>query len=62
VSDRRDLVAEQARIVENLRAVQELGRSHFAGKATPTFGVLSAEEWSTLLLKHLDHHLQQSGA
>ncbi len=62
VSDRRDLVAEQARIVENLQAVHALGRRHFEGKANPTFGVLSAEEWSTLLLKHLNHHLQQFGA
>lgn len=61
VSDGRDLVTEQARIVTNLRAVHALGRSHFKGKANPTFGVLSADEWNTLFLKHLDHHLEQFG-
>lgn len=59
VSDPRDLAAEKARIIENLRAVHALGRSHFEGKSNPTFGTLSADQWSTLFLKHLDYHLGQ---
>lgn len=62
VSDPRDLAREQARIVENLRAIHALGRDHFEGKANPTFGALTAEQWSRLFLKHLDYHLGQFGA
>lgn len=62
ISDPRDLAKEQARIIENLRAVHALGRDHFEGKPNPTFGVLTSEQWSRLFLKHLDYHLGQFGA
>ena len=61
VSDPRDLEKERTRILENLRAVHDLGASHFEGKRNPTFGVLTAAEWSRLFCKHLDHHLLQFG-
>ena len=40
---------------------QQLGETYFDGKESHSFGVLTAQEWSTMFSKHLDHHLTQFG-
>jgi hypothetical protein len=57
----KDFVAEKSRLIEYINQTQALGREHFAGKESHSFGVLSAQEWNNMFYKHLDHHLQQFG-
>ena len=44
-----------------LNKTQQLGETYFDGKESHSFGVLIAQEWSTMFSKHLDHHLTQFG-
>lgn len=52
---------EKARLVEYLQRTQQLGPTHFEGKASLSFGAMTSGEWNNLFYKHLDHHLQQFG-
>jgi hypothetical protein len=61
IKDDKDFEAEKARLLDYLHKVQELGSAHFEGKASLSFGALSAQEWNNLFYKHLDHHLRQFG-
>lgn len=61
IADKRDFEAEKTKLISNIRKTQELGRSHFEGMPSPSFGNLTSDEWNTLFYKHLDHHLQQFG-
>jgi Protein of unknown function (DUF1569) len=61
VANERDYAAEQQRLIEYLKRVQEMGPAQFEGRMSLSFGALTAAEWSTLFHKHLDHHLQQFG-
>lgn len=61
VADQRDLMREREKLVAYINKVQGLGRAHFEGKQSHSFGKLSAQEWNVLFYKHLDHHLQQFG-
>ena len=44
-----------------MKKTQELGRSHFDGKESLSFGPINAQEWNNLFYKHLNHHLSQFG-
>ncbi len=57
----RDFAEEQRKLAEYVRRVQSDGASAFEGRESPSFGPLTAAEWSTLFHKHTDHHLQQFG-
>lgn len=59
--DRYDLDEQKKRLNGYLIKVAELGPAHFEGKKQVSLGKLSAEDWSGLLFKHLDHHLRQFG-
>lgn len=61
ISDEREFETEKKRLIEHLQKTQQLGASHFDGKESSGFGVLSKNEWNTLFSKHLDHHLTQFG-
>ncbi len=61
ISDKRDFEKVKSRLIEHLQKTQQLGASHFDGKANHAFGPLSTKEWNTMFSKHLDHHLQQFG-
>ena len=52
---------EKKRLIEHIIKTQELGETHFDGKASHSFGVLNKNEWNNMFYKHLDHHLQQFG-
>jgi hypothetical protein len=41
--------------------VASLGKEHFEGKESLSFGPMTAQEWNNLFYKHLDHHLNQFG-
>lgn len=61
IVDTRDFAVEKERLIGFLHKTQQLGRQHFDGKESPSFGPLTAAEWNTLFYKHLDHHLTQFG-
>ena len=61
IADEKDFAAEKQKLIENIQVSQEHGHAHFEGKENPGFGELTAEEWSNLFYKHLDHHLSQFG-
>lgn len=61
IADERDFEEEKAQLIANIRETQELGIEHFEGKESPSFGALTAEEWSNQFYKHMDHHFQQFG-
>lgn len=61
VAPEQDFEKEKAKIIDYIKRTQVLGESHFEGKASNSFGKLTAQEWSILFYKHLDHHLTQFG-
>ncbi|MBX7173757.1 MAG: DUF1569 domain-containing protein [Pyrinomonadaceae bacterium] len=58
----KDFAAEKARLIAFIEKTQQLGENEFDGKESHSFGVLNKTEWSNMMYKHLDHHLQQFGA
>ncbi len=58
----KDFDAERTRLIDYIKKTQKLGEAEFDGKENMSFGVLSKTEWSNMMYKHLDHHLQQFGA
>jgi len=61
IKDSRDFETEKKRLVDYLNKTQQLGENYFERKESHSFGVLTAQEWSTMFSKHLDHHLTQFG-
>jgi hypothetical protein len=60
--DDRDLETERERL---LRLIDRFAAGGHAGCTTHPhafFGRMTAEQWSILMYKHLDHHLRQFGA
>jgi Protein of unknown function (DUF1569) len=58
----KDFAVEKARLIEYVQKTQQLGEAEFDGKENMSFGVMNKTEWSNMMYKHLDHHLQQFGA
>lgn len=50
---------EKSRLINYIRQVDKLGKSHYEGKESHGFGKLSSLEYSNMFYKHLDHHLTQ---
>lgn len=61
ITDAKNFEAEKERIIKYLNKTHELGRAHFEGKASLSFGKLTSNEWNNMFYKHLDHHLTQFG-
>lgn len=59
--DQRDFDVERDKLLGFVRQSHEQGRQFFEGRESPSFGKMTADEWSNLYYKHLDHHLQQFG-
>ncbi len=57
----KDFNVEKGRLVSYIQKTQELGDTHFDGKESISFGVLTKNEWNNMFYKHLDHHLTQFG-
>ncbi|MEQ1921438.1 MAG: DUF1569 domain-containing protein [Pyrinomonadaceae bacterium] len=62
ITDEREFERERTRLIEYINRTTELGEAHFDGKESHSFGVLNKKQWSNMLYKHIDHHLQQFGA
>ena len=61
IADRKNFEEEKARLIKYLEQVATLGKEHFEGKESLSFGPMTAQEWNNLFYKHLDHHLTQFG-
>ena len=61
VSGSRDFEQEKDQLLAYLQKTHALGEQYFEGKEYRSFGKLSANEWSVMFMKHLDHHLTQFG-
>lgn len=61
VSSEKDFTQEKSRLIHYIRKTQQLGKDHFEGKASHSFGALTSTEWNNMFYKHLDHHLRQFG-
>jgi hypothetical protein len=57
----KDFEQEKKRLIDYIAKTQQLGKAHFDGKLSHSFGKLSTAEWNNMFYKHLDHHLQQFG-
>ncbi len=62
VSDERHFYKEKERLVSLLTRMCAGGKDSMQGKRHPFFGRMTPDEWSTLIVKHTDHHLRQFGA
>jgi hypothetical protein len=61
IADRKNFEEEKNRLIHYLEKTVALGRSHFEGKESLSFGPMTAQEWNNLFYKHLNHHLNQFG-
>ena len=61
VVDRRDFNKEKERLIGVISNFSAVGTEAMNNRKHPFFGKLTATEWSTSMLKHLDHHLRQFG-
>ncbi|WP_373396140.1 DUF1569 domain-containing protein [Algoriphagus halophilus] len=61
IADSRNFEEEKERLIGYLNHTLELGKEHFEGKASISFGPMTAQEWNNQFYKHLDHHLNQFG-
>lgn len=61
VADERDFEAEKSKLIAYMKQMQKDGAAKFEGKESPSFGVMTAQEWSNQYYKHLDHHFTQFG-
>jgi hypothetical protein len=61
VPDRKNFEDEKLRLIKYLEHTLSLGRDHFEGKESLSFGRMTAAEWNNQFYKHLDHHLNQYG-
>ncbi len=62
ITSDKDFTAEKTRLIGYIQQTQQLGEAEFDGKENPAFGMMNKTEWSNMMYKHLDHHLQQFGA
>jgi hypothetical protein len=61
IKEQKDFEKEKQRLINYLHHTQKLGKQHFEGRESLSFGKLSSEEWNTMFYKHLNHHLEQFG-
>jgi len=61
IKNEPEFTAQKNRLIDFIAKTQELGASHFEGKESHSFGVLTATEWNNMFYKHLNHHLGQFG-
>lgn len=59
IKSEKDFEYEKARLISFIKKVQELGENYFEGKESHSFGKLNKTEWNNMMVKHLEHHLEQ---
>jgi len=61
VKDQKEFEEEKQKLTELVKRFSTLGPAGISKDPHPFFGRLTIEEWDTLQIKHLDHHLRQFG-
>lgn len=61
IAERKEFEEEKDRLIKYLGHTLTLGKDHFEGKESISFGPMTAQEWNNQFYKHLDHHLCQFG-
>jgi hypothetical protein len=61
IVDQRVFEQERNKLIELIKEFQEKGPSGLTKNSHPFFGDMSINDWDTLQVKHLDHHLRQFG-
>lgn len=61
VKDARNFETEKNKLVMNIQRFTNSGPQGITCKKHHFFGEFSADDWSFLMHKHLDHHLKQFG-
>lgn len=61
IKDSKNFDLEKQRLIAYINKTQQLGKQHFEGKPSHSFGSLTAQEWNNMFYKHLEHHLSQFG-
>jgi hypothetical protein len=61
IKGEREFEKEKVRLIDYINKTQQLSETHFDGKESHSFGVLTKTEWNNMFYKHLDHHLNQFG-
>lgn len=56
-----DFAREQKKLLLYLNKVHQIGDVKMHNRVYPNFGKLTAQEWNTMIVKHIDHHLEQFG-
>jgi hypothetical protein len=56
-----DFETEKQHLTTAIEALHEKGKQKQLADKHPFFGKMSVEEWDTLHVKHLNHHLSQFG-
>lgn len=61
ITDERNFEEEKKKLIDYLNKVLDLGKEHFEGKESHSFGPMTADEWNVMFAKHIEHHLTQFG-
>ena len=61
ISEARNFESEKQKLIDYIEKVVALGRAHFEGFESHSFGKLTVDEWNILFEKHMEHHLTQFG-
>ncbi len=62
ITDRRDFNVEKTRLTALIKQFAEGGAAKCTTHPHAFLGKITADEWGTLMYKHLDHHLKQFSA
>ena len=61
IIDKKDFEFEKKQLIDYIKQTLELGKTHFDGKVSLSFGKMNAHEWNNMFYNHLNHHLSQFG-
>jgi hypothetical protein len=62
ITDKKDFDFEKQQLIDYINQTLELGKAHFDGKVSLSFGKMNGQEWNNMFYNHLNHHLAQFGA
>ncbi|MDI9338388.1 MAG: DUF1569 domain-containing protein [Alphaproteobacteria bacterium] len=61
IKDDKNFELEKKKLEDLIKEVHLYPSDYFEGKVHPLFGKMTANEWSVMFYKHLDHHFRQFG-
>lgn len=61
IEGQRNFQEEKAKLTAYITKTEQLGKDHFEGRDYVSFGKMTAQEWSNLFSKHMEHHFKQFG-